>query len=113
MQKLTQKVKSIDKKLQQCNCQLLGPDSSYVIQSLTLVSAVISLFSFGIGLYTIFKKPTPVPTEDDKEVNSDREDNRPQVNAVTERYNPSAEELELLPRRTRQHIRIKKLHHAQ
>ena len=112
LKKLTQKVKSIDSRLQQCNCELLGPDSSYIIQCISLISAVISLFSFGIGIYTIFKKPTPFPTEDDKEVTSDSKDDRPQVNAVT-RYAPTApfqEEVELLPRRTR--IRIKKLHHA-
>ena len=115
IQKLTSKVKSIDKQLQKCNCQLLGPDSSYVIQGITLVSAVISIFSFGIGLYTLFKKPNPVTSE------GDREDNRLQINAVTQRetssrYNPSApiqEELELLPKRTRQHIKIKNLQDAQ
>ena len=112
LKKLTQKVKSIDSRLQLCNCELLGPDSSYIIQSISLISAVISLFSFGIGIYTIFKKPTPFPTEDDKEVTSDSKDDRHQVNAVT-RYAPTApfqEEVELLPRRTR--IRIKKLQHA-
>ena len=112
LKKLTQKVKSIDSRLQLCNCELLGPDSSYIIQSISLISAVISLFSFGIGIYTIFKKPTPFPTEEDKEVTSDGRDERHQVNAVT-RYAPTApfqEEVELLPRRTR--IRIKKLQHA-
>ena len=103
-QKYLVEIQRLEAKIKKCNCDLLGPDSAYITQGITLISAVISLFSFSIGIYSIYGNNKKGKKKDSETAT---------INTIAiERYNPSApaqEEIQLLePKRRKVRIEQKK-----
>ena len=96
--------------LQNREKDIFGEDTQYILQAITLLSAVLSTFLIGITVYQLFKRrPREVREEEEN-----RNQRQATVNAIRQqRYNPTAprieqgENIELLSTKRRtQHIRV-------
>ena len=98
--------------LQNREKDIFGEDTQYILQAITLLSAVLSTFSIGITVYQLFKRR---PREAREEEETRTPTRQATVNAIRQqRYNPTAprfdqerESIELLSTKRRtQHIRV-------